>query len=193
MNSTLFPTLPSPSEIPLYLSSSGNAGFQSNPTYSSQPELDSSGLSAPSMIKRSSTAGPMSSLTQRQSSLGPSVVKKRANAIGAVSSHGRLYKVLGDLFLLAGRTEEAAVWFVPPIHFLGSSRLIRIRYGEAIVLFKTAQDPAWHASALEGMATISVLDAWSIGQGLVSHRSLLTNGDEIVKSYSAILCKQQCR
>jgi hypothetical protein len=64
----------------------------------------------------------MSSLAQRQSSLGPSVVKKRASAIGAVSSHGRLYKVLGDFFLLAGRTEEAAVWFVPSIHFPGSSR-----------------------------------------------------------------------
>jgi hypothetical protein len=48
------------------------------------------------------------------------VVKKRASAIGAVSSHGRLYKVLGDFFLLAGRTEEAMMWFVfffhSPVH-----------------------------------------------------------------------------
>jgi trafficking protein particle complex subunit 9 len=104
--------------MPLSLSSSGNNGFHSNlPLYSSQPELDSSGLTAPNFpLKRSSTSGPglshISSLTQRQSSLGPSVVKKRASAIGAVSSHGRLYKVLGDFFLLAGRTEEAMMWFV---------------------------------------------------------------------------------
>ncbi|OAX44681.1 hypothetical protein K503DRAFT_795305 [Rhizopogon vinicolor AM-OR11-026] len=148
LNSALFPTLPSPSEIPL---------FQSNlHPYSSSPELDSSGLAPQSIpLKRSSTSGPgishMASLTQRQSSLSPSVVKKRASAIGAVSSHGRLYKVLGDFFLLAGRTEEAGVW-----------------YAEAIVIFKTGQDLVWHASALEGLATISVLDAWSVGQGLQS-------------------------
>lgn len=62
------------------------------------------------------------------------------------------------------------------------------RYEEATVLFKTGQDPVWHASALEGMATISVLDALSVGQGLVGHPSLLISGTEIVLSYPAILC-----
>ncbi|KAG1756741.1 TRAPP II complex [Suillus paluster] len=158
LNSALFPTLPSPSEMPLSLSS-GILGF---PSYSSQPELDSSGLAAPNIpIKRSSTSGPIishtTSLTQRHSTLGPPAAKKRASAVGAVSSHGRLYKVLGDFFLLAGRTEEAMLW-----------------YAEAIVLFKTGQDPVWHASALEGMATVFVLDAWSVGQGLQS--SVSNNG-----------------
>jgi hypothetical protein len=41
------------------------------------------------------------------------------------------------------------------------------RYEDAVSLFKFPQDAIWHASALEGMATIHVLDAWSAGQGLV--------------------------
>lgn len=158
LNSALFPTLPSPTEMPLSLNS-GNFGYSS---YSSQPELDSSGLAAPGIqIKRSSTAGPginhTTSFIQRQSTLGPPAVRKRVSAVGAVSSHGRLYKVLGDFFLLAGRTEDASLW-----------------YAEAIVLFKTGQDPVWHASVLEGMATVFVLDAWSAGQGLQS--SVSNNG-----------------
>jgi hypothetical protein len=56
------------------------------------------------------------------------------------------------------------------------------RYAEAIVLFKTGQDPVWHASVLEGMATVFVLDAWSAGQGLVSQLLLLVSDVEIVCS-----------
>ena len=41
------------------------------------------------------------------------------------------------------------------------------------MLFKTGQDPIWHASALEGLATIFVLDALSVGQGLVSQQPAL--------------------
>jgi trafficking protein particle complex subunit 9 len=40
------------------------------------------------------------------------------------------------------------------------------RYTEAVALFKTANDAVWYASALEGLATVALLDAWS-GQGLV--------------------------
>jgi hypothetical protein len=122
LNSALFPTLPSPSEMPLSLSSV-NLGY---PSYSSQPELDSSGLTTPGIqIKRSSTAGPgishTASLIQRQSTLGSPAVRKRVSAVGAVSSHGRLYKVLGDFFLLAGRTEDASLWSVSSIHLVSSS------------------------------------------------------------------------
>jgi hypothetical protein len=39
------------------------------------------------------------------------------------------------------------------------------RYTEAVALFKTANDPVWYASALEGFATIALLEALS-GQGL---------------------------
>lgn len=35
------------------------------------------------------------------------------------------------------------------------------------MLFKSPQDAPWHASALEGLATISVIEAWITGHGLV--------------------------
>ncbi|ETW85889.1 hypothetical protein HETIRDRAFT_42700 [Heterobasidion irregulare TC 32-1] len=80
----------------------------------------------------------------------PPTPKKRLSGIGVASSHGRLYKVLGDFFLLAGRTEDASIWFAK----------------SSIALFKLPSDTVWHASALEGLAVLSVLDAWSSGQGL---------------------------
>lgn len=40
------------------------------------------------------------------------------------------------------------------------------RYNEAITTLKGTQDVAWQASALEGLATIPVLDAWSASQGV---------------------------
>jgi hypothetical protein len=48
--------------------------------------------------------------TNRQSTLG----LPRKSAVGAASSHGRLFKVLGDLFLISGRTEDATIWCVLP-------------------------------------------------------------------------------
>jgi len=46
------------------------------------------------------------------------------------------------------------------------------RYTEAVTLFKTANDPVWYASALEGLATVALLEA-SSGQGFV--RSIVTS------------------
>jgi hypothetical protein len=40
------------------------------------------------------------------------------------------------------------------------------RYTEAVTLFKTTNDPVWCGSALEGLATISLLETLS-GQGIV--------------------------
>ena len=40
------------------------------------------------------------------------------------------------------------------------------RYAEAVTLFKTANDPVWYASVLEGLATVALLEALS-GQGFV--------------------------
>lgn len=91
-----------------------------------------------------------SSIPSRQSTLGlPPAAKKRSSGIGVASSPGRLFKVFGDFFLLAGRTADADIW-----------------YNEALQVFKTMPDPPWNASALEGLATIAVVDAWSAGQGL---------------------------
>jgi len=39
------------------------------------------------------------------------------------------------------------------------------RYTEAVTLFKTANDPVWCGSALEGLATVALLEA--SGQGFV--------------------------
>ena len=41
------------------------------------------------------------------------------------------------------------------------------RYNESIMLFKSPQDAPWHASALEGLATIPVVEAWSSTHGIV--------------------------
>jgi hypothetical protein len=45
------------------------------------------------------------------------------------------------------------------------------RYTEAITIFKTTNDPVWCASALEGLATVALLEA-SLGQSIV--RSTVT-------------------
>jgi hypothetical protein len=46
------------------------------------------------------------------------------------------------------------------------------RYTEAVALFKAANDSVWYASALEGLATVALLEAWS-GQGLVRSAVIL--------------------
>ncbi|ESK96998.1 hypercellular protein [Moniliophthora roreri MCA 2997] len=136
LNASLLPTLPSLSEVPMSLDQ-----IPPLPSHSSQPELSKGGVSTPQM--------------KRNSSLGvPTVAKKRMSGIGTASSHGRLFKVMGDLFLLSGRTEDALIW-----------------YNEALQLFKPSLDGIWQASALEGLATISILDSWSAGHGLQTSTS----------------------
>lgn len=44
------------------------------------------------------------------------------------------------------------------------------RYTEAVALFKTSNDPVWYASALEGLATVALVEV--SGQGFV--RSTIT-------------------
>jgi hypothetical protein len=108
LNSGLFATLP-PSQLPSALDPEQRS--ESPPSTHSQPELSTiSNLRKSSTLKRTSSPGPaLPSL--RQSTLSTSASgKKRTSGIGAASSHGRLFKVLGDMFLLAGRTEDAAVW-----------------------------------------------------------------------------------
>jgi hypothetical protein len=63
----------------------------------------STSTSTPSM-KRNSSSGP-------NYRLGVQPQKKRLSTIGAASSHARLYKMLGDFFLLAGRTEDSTIWW----------------------------------------------------------------------------------
>lgn len=133
-------------------------------SHNSQPEITPANLSVSrAPLKRNSSSAP----GFRHSTLGVPSAKKRLSGIGVASSHGRLFKVLADFFLLAGRTEEALVWCVRFFHFLIQHQMSATRYTEAILLFKLPQDTIWHASAMEGMATLSILEAWSAGHGLV--------------------------
>ncbi|KAI0670282.1 TRAPP II complex [Trametes maxima] len=153
LNATLFPVLPPSSEMPRSLDDEPRRdSLPLLPSHNSQPELAPPALrsKSPLGLKRNSTMGPSGMPTRHASlPLSPALPKKRPTTIGAASSHGRLFKVLADFFLLAGRLEEATIW-----------------YTEAIVLFKSPQDAPWHASALEGLATIPVVEAWSSTHGL---------------------------
>ncbi|KAF8312015.1 hypothetical protein DL93DRAFT_2115414, partial [Clavulina sp. PMI_390] len=103
---------------------------------------------------RSSTPGPTNGFTSSGSSglLNISTSsKKRASTMGP--QNGRLAKIVGDLYLLAGKLSDASYW-----------------YSEAISLFRTQQDSIWNASALEGQSVVEMLEAWSLGESL--HTSL---------------------
>lgn len=120
LNAALFPTLPPPSELPKPLDNDGStrSSLPPIPLQHSQPELTTGSAILRSMtpstlsVKRNSSIGPvLPNSPYRHTSLPTQATKKRQTAIGAVSSHGRLFKVLGDLFLLAGRTADASIWY----------------------------------------------------------------------------------
>ncbi|KAJ1309581.1 hypothetical protein OPQ81_006354 [Rhizoctonia solani] len=85
---------------------------------------------------------------KRQSTIGVggNINKKKG---GVAPPTGRFGKVMGDFYLLSGKLTDAMLW-----------------YNEAISMFKSPIDYAWHASALEGFSTALVLDAWAQGDGL---------------------------
>ena len=122
LNATLFPTLPPPSEMPKPLDIDGSMRNSLPPLpVHSQPELTTGNSILRAMtpttlsVKRNSSIGPGVPTSPYRHQTLPVATKKRQTAIGAVSSHGRLFKVLGDLFLLAGRTTDASIWYeLPP-------------------------------------------------------------------------------
>jgi trafficking protein particle complex subunit 9 len=131
------------------------------PSHNSQPDLPTHphfSLGPTPIMKRNSSARE----AFRRSSLAPGPPKKRASAVpfGTASPYGRFYKILGDFYLLSGRTEDASTW-----------------YTKAVQILQSSSDPVWQACALEGLATIVVIDAWSSGQGLVrtSYQSPFTS------------------
>ncbi|KAJ7097903.1 TRAPP II complex [Mycena belliarum] len=146
LNSALMPMLPAPDLAQPLDSGRKRDSLPPLPSHNGQPEIKTAfNLSSAPNLKRNSSSGGVF----RQSTLSVPPPKKRLSSLGVASSHGRLFKVLGDFFLLAGRTEDAAVW-----------------YNEAILLFRSSSDAVWQAATLEGMATVSIIDAWSAGQGL---------------------------
>ncbi|KAF8910953.1 transport protein particle complex subunit [Gymnopilus junonius] len=151
LNASLMPLLPPLSELPSSLSAISKTDSPTHlPSFNSQPDMSrpSFNLSAAPTLRRNASST-TTTPTNRQSTLGIQTQKKRLSTIGTSSSHGRLYKMLGDFFLLAGRTEDAAVW-----------------YNEAIQLFRGSHDPLWYACTLEGLATLTIIEAWSAGHGL---------------------------
>ncbi|PPQ83346.1 hypothetical protein CVT25_003985 [Psilocybe cyanescens] len=150
LNASLMPFLPPVAELPSSLNSLSRVDSPPIITsHNSQPDVSRSSFSlgaAPSMKRNASSAN---ASTSRQSTLGVQAQKKRLSTIGTSSSHGRLYKMLGDFFLLSGRTEDAMIW-----------------YNEAVQIFRSSHDPLWYACTLEGMATVAIIDAWSVGHGL---------------------------
>ena len=79
----------------------------------SQPEITGSVRSIDQTklpLKRAATLPPPVAPGSRGSTLLATATKKRHSAIAAVNSHAKLYKVLGDLFLLSGRTMDSSIW-----------------------------------------------------------------------------------
>ncbi|KAI0031712.1 TRAPP II complex [Vararia minispora EC-137] len=144
LNAALFPKMPSASDMPRPLDDDSRTPL---PSFNSQPELTTVNKRQSLLPTRTSSTGPGMMPPSRQSTLG---LPARKSGIGAASSHGRLFKVLGDLFLLSGRTEDATIW-----------------YTEAVSLFKLQPDTIWHAAASEGQATIALVEAWMASQSTV--------------------------
>lgn len=66
------------------------------------------------------------------------------------------------------------------------------RYLEAISVFKANGDNIWYASALEGLATIAVIDAWSAGQGLVSRFYCFSTPLPMISSFHSFTAQLYC-
>jgi hypothetical protein len=101
LNATLLPTLPSPSDLPSSLGNNKRDSLPPLPSHNNVAELS---------VTPSPMAGMRSSSYGAPTTSSGQGVKKRQTAIGVASSHGRLFKVLGDFFLLAGKTEDAVIW-----------------------------------------------------------------------------------
>ena len=70
-------------------------------------------------------------------------------------------------------------WPYVPQHLINYAR-----YTEAVTLFKPANDPVWYASALEGLATVGLLEALS-AQGLV-RSSVTSHGSAYQQAHSML-------
>lgn len=133
----MFPSLPALSDMPRQLESNPLPPL---PSQGSQSDLGATHLNKPQPhlnLKRNSSSGPGINPI-RQSTLGvPMGRNKRTSGIGVASSPGRLFKVLGDFFLLSGRTEDAAVWYVAlqshTMYVRGVNICVQVHRGDSAV------------------------------------------------------------
>lgn len=114
LNSGLFPTITNFSDqrTPFESPTAARHSLPSTPTAlsnNSQQEAGHVHSSIPAM-RRASTFDP--TRPSRNVSLAAAVTSKSAKrqSIIGVPPTGRLFKLLGDLFLLAGRSADAGVW-----------------------------------------------------------------------------------
>jgi hypothetical protein len=115
LNATLFGELPGASDpaSPTEMSDIRPTSQPTLPTQKAHADLLNTSQSRdtpPVVLKRSSTFGPGSMPTRNSTLLQPAM-RKRASAASSSASAARLYKVLGDLFLLSGRTMDATIWY----------------------------------------------------------------------------------
>ncbi|CAE6339014.1 unnamed protein product [Rhizoctonia solani] len=138
LSTGLFPTLGVAEETPAPGLTFGSHGMVSNGPISRSHSDPHYGMA--------STLAPRPT-PKRQSTVGVGSVSRKKG--GTAPPTGRFGKVMGDFYLLSGKLTDAMAW-----------------YNEAISMFKSPIDYAWHASALEGFATAIILDAWAQGDGL---------------------------
>ncbi len=103
LNTDVFPHLP----LSASLASLATNSHHVEPRHS-QIEFYSDTKDPTSILKRQSSVTPARSSTLPQL---PSTRRRQSPAIVS-NSHARLYKLLGDFFLLAGRTMDASIWSV---------------------------------------------------------------------------------
>ncbi|KAF8522281.1 TRAPP II complex [Hysterangium stoloniferum] len=165
LNSTLFPIIPGLSDQSLH----EQPGPTRNSQFFSQGGVDSPTTSEPSSrsatpVLRASTFDAGRPVPSHNLSLAASVASKSARRQSGITipQTGRLFKLLGDLFLLAGRNSDAGVW-----------------YTKSASLLNSPHDAVWNASALEGLCTVQVLEAWNAGHGLVWKESWLDISEKL--------------
>ncbi|KAJ9124172.1 hypothetical protein QFC22_000969 [Naganishia vaughanmartiniae] len=143
-NSVPPPAVRTPSPLPpVTIDSSRQRAFGNTPP-PGRPDPKVTAVS----LKRSSMAGtllesnPLEVINTANPRSLSSALVNAANPVSG-SASGRLKKVLADLWLLSGRLGEAIAL-----------------YTEATQSLKNANDHLWQASAIEGLATASWLEAW---------------------------------
>lgn len=111
LNASIMPSLPPLSELPSSLSSlARNDNSLNSSSYNSSTDIARTSFSLGSVPNLKRNTSITAAANSRQGTLGVQAQKKRMSTIGTSSSHGRLYKMLGDFFLLAGRIEDAMIW-----------------------------------------------------------------------------------
>jgi trafficking protein particle complex subunit 9 len=108
LNSSVLPTLPPPNDMPQPLDRRDSLPPLPPRNKQEESSTPSQSTSKTNPLKHN----PSTASVYRQAVGGVPPSKRRLAGIGVSSSHGRLFKVLADFFLLSGRTGDALVWYL---------------------------------------------------------------------------------